>query len=68
MGMTLTSLHLWGLEKEALETQLGPGDLLREQNMPWLSMVPAQGSGPVECKRLAKRLTKERAEAAAVFA
>lgn len=70
MGMTFSTLHLLGIEREALTPYLAPGDLLREQNAPWLSLVPADGPEHIETlerlKKLAKRLTKEREGSAAL--
>ncbi len=70
MGMTFTTLHLYGVEKNAVESLLSPGDLLREQNAPWLSVVPAHDPCHGENLRmetLAKRLTKADGEAAALL-
>lgn len=70
MGTTFTTLHLYGVERGDLTPLLAPGDLLREQNAPWLSVVPADGPPHIETKerleKLAKRLTKGRDKAAAL--
>ena len=70
MGMTFTTLHLWGIGREALLPRLAPGDLLREQNAPWLSVVPDYEEAredPGRLEKLAKRLTKENESAAALL-
>lgn len=70
MGMTFATLQLWGVEREAAEPLLQPGDLLREQNAPWLGVTPAHGDLPGVARRLeqlAKRLTKGRDDAAALL-
>ncbi len=70
MGMTFSTLHLWSAERAALEPLLAPGDLLREQNAPWLSVVPAYDPEHQEARwleQLAKRLTKGTDGAALLF-
>ncbi|MBQ6274108.1 MAG: hypothetical protein IJK63_07790 [Oscillospiraceae bacterium] len=70
MGMTFTTLHLWGIERGALVPRLAPGDLLREQNAPWLSVTPDYEEAredPGRLEKLAKRLTKENESAAALL-
>ena len=42
MGMSFATLSLYGAERSALEVALAPGDLLRDRNLPWLTLVPAQ--------------------------
>lgn len=42
MGMSFATLSLYGAERSALEAALAPGDLLRDRNLPWLTLVPAQ--------------------------
>ena len=42
MGMSFTTLSLYDAERSALEAALAPGDLLRDRNLPWLTLVPAQ--------------------------
>ena len=70
MGMTFTTLHLYGVERDALLKKLAADDLLREQNAPWLSIVPAYDSEHAETQRLeklAKALTKGTPQAAALL-
>ena len=70
MGMTFCTLHLYAVEREALVKKLAPGDLLREQNAPWLSLVPVYDPEHVETQRLeklAKALTKGAPQAAALL-
>ncbi len=70
MGMTFATLHLYGVEKLALTPLLAQGDLLRELNVPWLSVVPAYDPEHRENDRLekqAKRLTKGNEGAAALL-
>lgn len=70
MGTTLTTLHLYGADKAAVERLLAPGDLLREQNAPWLSVVPPYETEPynaVSLGKLAGKLTKGNAAGALLF-
>ena len=70
MGMTFDTLHLYGIPREELLPKLGPGDLLREQNAPWLSLVPAYDPEHAETQRLeklGKALTKGRPQTAALL-
>ena len=70
MGMTFCTLHLFAVERDALVKKLAPGDLLREQNAPWLSLVPVYDPEHVETQRLeklAKALTKGTPQAAALL-
>ena len=69
MGMTFTTLHLWGIGREALLPRLEPGDLLREQNGPWLGVVPDEETcGDLQrLEKLGKLLTKENGSAAALL-
>ncbi len=60
MGSTFATLHLLGAERSALAAYLTSEDLLREQNEPWLSVVPAHDPAHGEIGRmekLAKKLT-----------
>lgn len=69
MGMTFTTLHLYAADRDALVPLLRQGDMLRDQNAPWLSVVPAYGpeqDGAKRLDRLAKRLTKDKLAAAAL--
>ena len=54
MGMTFDTLHLYGIPREELLPKLRPGDLLREQNAPWLGLVPACDPEHAETQRLEK--------------
>ena len=70
MGMTFCTLHLYAVERDTLVKKLAPGDLLREQNAPWLSLVPVYDSEHAETQRLeklAKALTKGAPQAAALL-
>lgn len=69
MGMTFSTLHLWGIGREALLPRLEPGDLLREQNAPWLGVVPdEEACGDLQrLEKLGKLLTKENGSAAALL-
>ena len=69
MGMTFSTLHLWGIGREALLPRLAPGDLLREQNAPWLGVVPdEEACGDLQrLEKLGKLLTKENGSAAALL-
>ena len=69
MGMTFATLQLWGVEREAAEPLLQPGDLLREQNAPWLGVVPdEEACGDLQrLEKLGKLLTKENGSAAALL-
>lgn len=61
MGMSFATLSLYGAERSALEAALAPGDLLRDRNLPWLTLVPAQeeeGDFPLRLEKAARRLTK----------
>ena len=70
MGLSVTTLHVIGVEREVLVPLLASDDLLRTENTPWLSIVPAYDpdhGGIERLERLAKRLTKEHPEAAALY-
>lgn len=70
MGMTFDTLHLYGISREELLPKLRPGDLLREQNAPWLGLVPACDPEHAETQRLeklGKALTKGKPQAAALL-
>lgn len=59
--MSFATLSLYGAERSALEAALAPGDLLRDRNLPWLTLVPAQeeeGDFPLRLEKAARRLTK----------
>ena len=70
MGMTCVSLHVRGVDPETLRAMLPPTDLLRENNFPWLAILPpdADGSDDIfRLEKLAKRLTKVHENAAALL-
>lgn len=70
MGTTLMTLSLYGANRSAIEPLLAPSDLLREQNLPWITIVPAIGTNDDNLDRLcrlAKKLTKEHATTALLF-
>ena len=70
MGTSLSTLHLYGIAEETLRKQLAQGDLLRLQNVPWLSVVPEYGEQDWEngrLEKLAKSMTKSDADAAALL-
>ena len=70
MGMSFATLSLYGAERSALEAALAPGDLLRDRNLPWLTLVPAQeeeGDFPLRLEKAARRLTKGSDAAALLF-
>lgn len=70
MGTTLTTLNLYGAERSEIEAMLAPTDLLRDQNSPWLTIVPLHGSEDSNYERLekaAKKLTKQNDAAALLF-
>lgn len=70
MGTTLTTLSLYGVNRSVIEPMLAPSDLLREQNLPWITIVPAcvtDGDNISRLCKLAKKLTKEHAAIALLF-
>ena len=69
MGTSLTTLSLYGAERSSVEPRLAPTDTLRDQNPPWLTVVPdhdEEESYP-RLVKLAGALTKEAAAGALVF-
>ena len=67
MGMTTATLHVRGIEKETLVAALGSGAVLRDNNPPWIDLLtPDEGEAPALVK-LAKKLTKANAGAAALL-
>ena len=61
MGMTLTTLSLYGAEASAVEPLLAPTDTLRTQNLPWLTVATSIENDPepgARYRKLAKQLTK----------
>lgn len=70
MGTTLTTLSLYGINRSVIEPLLAPSDLLREQNLPWITIVPVCGTDGDNINRLcklAKKLTNEHAAIALLF-
>lgn len=70
MGTTLTTLSLYGVNRSVIEPMLAPSDLLREQNLPWITIVPVCGTDGDNISRLcklAKKLTNEHAAIALLF-
>ena len=67
MGLSTTTLHLYGMERAALAALLPPGYLLREQNAPWLDVVPVETAMKPCLEKLAKQATKENGSAAALL-
>lgn len=56
MGTTITSLHLYGMERKDLVPFLAEDDVLRDVNPPWLSIVPSSDGDrhdPSRMERLA---------------
>ena len=61
MGMTLTTLSLYGADASAVEPLLAPTDTLRTQNSPWLTIATSIENDPepgTRYRKLAKQLTK----------
>lgn len=70
MGMTLTTLSLYNAERSSIIPVLASTDLLRDQNPPWLTVVPAHEVGEDAFQRLSKmarQLTKGSKTAALLF-
>ena len=70
MGTTLATLNVYNASPESVETLLAATDLLRDQNAPWLTVVPKYGETEVSFRRLeklAKKLTKSAGTFALVF-
>ncbi len=70
MGMTFTTLNLYGAERSTVMLILLPSDQLRDQNAPWLTVVPSHDTENGNLKRLekvAKKLTKASDAAALLF-
>ena len=62
MGTTLTTLHFFRTERSVLLPFLAPTDQLRDQNKPWLSIVPSHDTDEdvyQRLRRVALKLTKE---------
>ena len=67
MGLTFTTLNVYGAERAAVEALLTDTDQIRDQNAPWLTVVPAEGGAPKRLEKAAKKLTKECASALALL-
>ena len=70
MGTTLATLNVYNASRESLAPLLAATDLLRDQNAPWLTVVPKYGETEVSFRRLeklAKKLTKNPGVFALVF-
>ncbi len=70
MGTTLTTLSIYGMERSTLEPMLAPTDILRDQNPPWLTIVPSHETEIDNIRRLSKlagRITKSSGTSALLF-
>lgn len=70
MGTTITSLHMYGIERDALASFLAKDDVLQNVNPPWLSIVPSNDTDrrdPSRMERLAKKVTKPHENAYALL-
>lgn len=70
VGTTFTTLHLYGADHSTVIPKLLPSDQLRDQNMPWLTLVPSHDTEDGNLERLekiAKKLTKGSDTAALLF-
>ena len=70
MGTTLTTLSFRGAERSAIISALEPTDQLRDDNAPWLTVVPSYGTDGddlVRFEKTAKRLTKQSDAVALLF-
>lgn len=70
MGITTETLHFYGVAKETLSVLLSSQELLRENNAPWLSVLPAAGAvhpDRLRMEKLAKQITKADNAAAALL-
>ena len=67
MGMTTTSLHVWGIGKETLAAIRGNGMVLRDNNPPWIDLLVPDPELGQALEQLAKQLTKANPEAAALL-
>lgn len=70
MGITTATLHFYGVKKEDLTALLSAEELLRENNAPWLSVLPAGEDTPSNSwrlEKLAKQLTKKDGTSAALL-
>ena len=70
MGTTFTTLNVYCAERSAVMPMLLPSDQLRDQNKPWLTVVPSHDTEDSNLERLekvAKKLTKGSDAAALLF-
>ena len=70
MGTTFTTLNVYCAERSAVMPMLLPSDQLRDQNKPWLTVVPSHDTEDSNLERLekvAKKLTKGSDVAALLF-
>ena len=70
MGTTFTTLNVYGAECSTVTLMLLPSDQLRDQNKPWLTVVPSHDTEDGNLERLgkvAKKLTKGSDAAALLF-
>ena len=69
MGTTLTTLNLYDAELSAVSSALAPTDILRDQNAPWISIVPAYEDEEAFDRfvKTAKKLTVNSKTAALLF-
>lgn len=70
MGMTLTTLSLYNAERSSIMPVLASTDLLRDQNSPWVTIVPSHDSDEDAFQRfskIARQLTKGSKTAALLF-
>ncbi len=67
MGTSTATLHLRGIELEALAAVLGGETVLRDNNPPWLDVLTPNASQASALEKLAKKLTKGRPESAALL-
>ena len=67
MGTSTATLHLRGIERDALAAVLGGETVLRDNNPPWLDVLTPNASQASALEKLAKKLTKGRPEAAALL-
>lgn len=70
MGMTLVTLNLYGVRPSDVTDMIAPGDQLRGQNPPWLTVVPepdANGDDFRRMMKMAKKVTKDSEVSALLF-
>lgn len=67
MGLSTTTLHLYGMEQASLAVLLPPGYLLRENNAPWLDVLPPSAGVDPRLEKLAKQATKADESATALL-